>query len=679
MQIKSIILYNQSWQKRVISFKLNQVNIISGTHDTGKSAIIQIVEYCMGRSDFVVSGTVIRNTVAWYSVLYQIQDRQLFIAKPKPKDNDTRFSQVYYQVSEINEELSLPDKLPDSLQKVSDIELIEIISGLLRDYSATDIVENRLKSFTDTQVDVASYYLFQNQHTIANPEQLFHRQGNTEVFKDIQKSLPFFLGVEPEKNLRTKHELTQAQNQLRQIRKKVNNIETNINELVQLGRELVNEGKNVGFLPSDFFLDLKDNNDVNTIVEILEVVYQKWQRPSLDVSITIDDRLPQLTKEIEKLEQDFHNTQYQIDDKKRYQREIAGYSEAVDEQKSRLESINLFASQDMFDAVDDSHICPLCHSPIPDSLANIPKVSSIHQQFRHLETSQRIIEQDTDSLSEAIHRLEINLEQIRAEIRRRQLNKEFLLQEQLREQRKVDSILEEIQQKNSRVERLIGQIDLYFKMIEMQSVAERNVLVQQLNMIEKRVREFESEINEDDITNNLERIFYQLSQQMTEWAEYLELTEGRYRLDMKKLTVIVENKDYSLLMNQLGGKNYLGCHLITHLALHQMFARQKSPVPQFLILDKPVQGYFADSKEIYETMGETAKGLAEDDRRGIQRMFDLLFKVCNSIPGFQIIILERPYLPDERFKEALIEDAPWSNQNRLIPEFWTKNWHQLKL
>lgn len=237
MQIKSIILYNQSSQKREISFKLNQVNIIRVRMIPVNRQLFRLW-YFLGRSDFVVSGKVTRDTVAWYSVLYQIQNRQLFVAKPKPAGSDTRFSQVYYRIGEIDEELSPPDELPGSLQKASDTELIETISGLLEGLLDPDAIDqSRLESPTDTQVDKASYYLFQNQHTIAHPEQLFHRQGEAEVSKTIKKTLPYFLGVDQEENLQTKRELAQAESQLRQISREVNEIEAKAIELVRIGRD----------------------------------------------------------------------------------------------------------------------------------------------------------------------------------------------------------------------------------------------------------------------------------------------------------------------------------------------------------------------------------------------------------------------------------------------------------
>ena len=48
MQILEIVLYNQNGEKRALSLLLGKVNIITGSSATGKSAIIDIVDYCLG-------------------------------------------------------------------------------------------------------------------------------------------------------------------------------------------------------------------------------------------------------------------------------------------------------------------------------------------------------------------------------------------------------------------------------------------------------------------------------------------------------------------------------------------------------------------------------------------------------------------------------------------------------
>lgn len=87
IQIKSIILYNSDGEVRVLPFKLGKINIITGKSSTGKSAIIDIIEYCLGRSDFRIPEGKIRDNVKWYAVLYQLDETQILIAKPAPADN----------------------------------------------------------------------------------------------------------------------------------------------------------------------------------------------------------------------------------------------------------------------------------------------------------------------------------------------------------------------------------------------------------------------------------------------------------------------------------------------------------------------------------------------------------------------------------------------------------------
>ena len=99
MQIRSIVLYNHSGAMRELSFTLGSVNIITGRSLTGKSAIVDIIDYCMGRSTFTIPEGVIRDAVAWYAVIFRIGDNtDVLVAKPEPSANAASQSQVYYEV-----------------------------------------------------------------------------------------------------------------------------------------------------------------------------------------------------------------------------------------------------------------------------------------------------------------------------------------------------------------------------------------------------------------------------------------------------------------------------------------------------------------------------------------------------------------------------------------------------
>src|SRR5580658_9598634 len=92
MKIKSIHIYSHDGQRRDLEFHVDGLNVITGRSSTGKSALSDIVEYCMGQSECNVAEGVIRDKVAWFAVLYQFPNEQVLIAKPSPEDGGTSCS-----------------------------------------------------------------------------------------------------------------------------------------------------------------------------------------------------------------------------------------------------------------------------------------------------------------------------------------------------------------------------------------------------------------------------------------------------------------------------------------------------------------------------------------------------------------------------------------------------------
>jgi len=47
-QIKDIVVYSHRGQRRILPLKTGELNIITGSSKTGKSALIEIMDYCLG-------------------------------------------------------------------------------------------------------------------------------------------------------------------------------------------------------------------------------------------------------------------------------------------------------------------------------------------------------------------------------------------------------------------------------------------------------------------------------------------------------------------------------------------------------------------------------------------------------------------------------------------------------
>lgn len=119
-------------------------------------------------------------------------------------------------------------------------------------------------------------------------------------------------------------------------------------------------------------------------------------------------------------------------------------------------------------------------------------------------------------------------------------------------------------------------------------------------------------------------------------------------------------------MSRMGsGENWVGYHLIGHLALHRWFVVYERPVPRFLFLDQPSQVYFPPEK-----YAGGIGALDDDDRVALRRMFELIFEVVAQLaPGLQVIVTEHADLDEEWFRAAVIER--WRDGKKLVPEEWT--------
>jgi len=66
--LREIVIYSLNGSARRLKLRPDRMNIITGESKTGKSAIIHIVDYCLGSSECHVPEGVIRRKVSWYAV-----------------------------------------------------------------------------------------------------------------------------------------------------------------------------------------------------------------------------------------------------------------------------------------------------------------------------------------------------------------------------------------------------------------------------------------------------------------------------------------------------------------------------------------------------------------------------------------------------------------------------------
>lgn len=377
-----------------------------------------------------------------------------------------------------------------------------------------------------------------------------------------------------------------------------------------------------------------------------------WQ-PSLAAPIA-EDRLLLLQNVLDQAYTEFRRLNDRLGETRTYAREAEGFSSEVLEQQMRLESIHVFDA-----GSHDDHVCPLCSSRLRQPVVSI---SAMQKSFHVLEDNLSAVSQERPKLREYINKLENRREEKRQEIKEIQKSIAAVQDEQ--------NIASQIREVNTRIARVVGRVSLFVETIPF--LDEHSELHKRVNEAQGRVKYLEGQIDDTESDEILVSILSSISADMTDWAKRLnlEFSGQPYRLDLNRLTVIVDRAGRPILMGQGlgGGENWLGCHLIAYLALHKYFIRQNRPVPGFIMLDQPTQVYFPPDR--YRTMEGLPSELSDEDREAVERMFNFLFAVCKELaPELQIIVMDHAGLETPKFQKALVE-KPWRGGNALVPQSW---------
>jgi hypothetical protein len=632
MQILAIVLYGNNEKIRVLPFQKGKVNIITGKSKTGKSVIGDIIDYCFGGSSCNIAEGFVREHVAWYGLHLEHQEEFLFIARGNPPQGQSSTNKCCYIVG--------AKEIPEDISKATPIDnegLEKLLSAKL------GISENLFKPPSDQSRNPLSanirhtlYYCIQNQDEIASQKMLFHRQSEPFMPQAIKDTLPYFLGIINENALALESKRSQLIRESNMILRSINEVELLRGNGLQRAIELLSEAKEVGLLTSDMQVDLSDYNSVRQAL----ILACQWN--PVDITVAGMDRISLLQSQLQLKEQDIDGLSIDIRNSEEFLGQVRGYSEEVEHQKSRLESIGLFEQVDF----DPTH-CPLCSetvtSPLPsgDDIRNAiiklsDKLSSVTRERPHLR-------KHIDSLVEKRQRLREQTEAIQHEINAiYEENKEALHLKDL----------------NARRARVVGRISLWLESVVISDELDNKR--DRLAEIQSRIKEINTILDADETEERKQSVINRISTLISDWAKELGLehSEYPYRLDINKLTVMVD-RDRPVPLQQLGsGSNWLGCHLIALFALHTYFRNNNRPVPGFLFLDQPSQVYFPP-----ETNDTNV------DSQEIRVIYEFIFERVKELhPNLQVIIVDHADINEKYFQEAVVEK--WWDSTKLVPVDW---------
>jgi hypothetical protein len=641
LQIAKIVLYSRKGEVRELEFKPGRFNVLTGASKTGKSAIIDIVDYCTGRSECNVADGVIRRYVGWYAILFQLNGSQIFVARRNPPVGERMNPDVYLDRGTV---IATPPA--SALIKNITVDGLEKFLG-----AAIGISENEHRPPMPTRDPLeanfrhALLFSVQDQNDIDSKQRLFHRQGEDFISQAIKDTLPYVLGAIDEDRLLKQAQLDQARRHLRQLERQLRDAEAVDSSSYPRAQALLDEAKQVG---------LVDERTIATTYEAVIAVLQRLtgegQMQGQAVMGDGEDMLSGLRAERQGLRNELERVNAEVRSTRTFTLETSGYEREAKEQRARLSAVGLIRP----DAHDPS-VCPVCESRLE---APTPTVAQIERSLRDLSEQLEAVEAENPRLQGRLASL---------------LAEEAALQDRLRDnQHRINARMQEneilrVQQENFILQaRAIGKISQY---IETASTGDAgSSLRKQIEVARSRVALLESELDPEAIREKLNAFTNIIGRYMNDYSDRLELEHrgSQLRLDIRNLTVVADTLDGPVSLFRMGSaENWVGYHVLAHLALHKWFRLKKRPVPGFLLLDQPSQAHYPAERDAEGSID----ALGDEDQRAVQQLFKLISDAASEIaPELQIIVMDHADLKHDWFQEAVVER--WRKGVKLVPESW---------
>lgn len=193
LQIRAISIYSRDGERRDVSFKLGALNIVTGASKTGKSALLDIVDYCWGRGECTVAEGEIRRGVSWFVVHLDNDGEGILLARKNPGPAGKSSDEIFFARG-IEELPADPADFHKNITADGLKSQLSAILGISENIHIPD--EGATRQPLEASSRHAIFFCLQAQDVIANRRLLFHRQGESSwVQQAIRDSMPYFLGA----------------------------------------------------------------------------------------------------------------------------------------------------------------------------------------------------------------------------------------------------------------------------------------------------------------------------------------------------------------------------------------------------------------------------------------------------------------------------------------------------
>lgn len=664
--IHEIGVIDKKRKKHPVHFKKG-LNVVTGKSSTGKSALIEIFDYCFGSSENTIPKGVITDCADMYYVVMSVNEQNVVLARDPELTNKAFYRRVdannlddinrdYFESSYFRPLNEFKKHLREMFLSIEDVD------------ESLDAREARGRKASTPSIRSFTSFILQHQNLVANKHALFYRFDEKEKRDQVIDHTKVFLGLVDQKYFHLKQEKERLNTEVKSLERLK---ETN-------RRASESYKKNVGPVLNQLYALMGFEKEPMLLEEVLR--HPQEAKDQLD-KIIAPDKINYVS---DALTQRYHELKLQRTkntlELRKLQRQAASIRKHLHEEERFVENVGKFDSPKSVQI--SSSICPFCHTE-KDSLqesavklqqaitkltSNLAQLSPMKAQF---ESSLIKVQRDIESLGKDLSALDDQITQI-------------------------EKTEKELADQKSVYETVLMQKAKLFMLLDTLKMADDADLEKQIKAIDGHLRGIAQDLKGYDVQKGIENASVKVNEYMAEIGSHFEF-EASYRpirlqfsfetFDLYHLTPEGEK----IYLRSMGsGANWLYSHVTLFLALHKFFAElgSKCSIPSVLFLDQPTQVYFPnfnrDKAESFEDQTkEEAKQRAtsdvnqgvDEDVKAVENLFSQLSIYCNSIEqenGFspQIIVTDHAdnlNLSDGTNFEDLVGDNRWRKRGLIDP------------
>ncbi|WP_181440161.1 DUF3732 domain-containing protein [Curtobacterium sp. MCLR17_039] len=651
MQIRNVRIYNPIGGTRDVEFRPGELNIITGPAGTGKSALLTIVDYCLGRDEPTVPRTKMFSSIDWYAVMWEFPDGSRAVTGRRAMRGGKSNSRAMLEFG--GPDMRMPE-LRELRENVdSDALRIQLGARIGLDNVYLEPNDYGIRPGRNVGLGTAALFCLQEQEEIGTKSTLFHRQADDGIKIDLRDTFPFFLGAVDGDQASKREALREAKRTLRRAEAAHDRAIAEAADRNAVFRDMLGEARAVGLVPDERLIAAGDYR-----AAALSIVYDSTTAadtepvpadPDVDIRAQNQRRLLQAAQE-----RDRAALSVAIANRDLLLNQDTGeseYSDSLQAGAGRLQSIGLLPAHD-----GDVHTCPVCAQDLPAADASIEQMQ---ERLQQLHESLEDVQQVQPRRAQAVRRLEERV----VELRRRLDSTSAALDAAVR--RGGGDGPTAISERQAFVR---GRMDAILRDAESVDEDRLTFLRSRQRDAERQVARLDDELSSDELREQTMSRLNIIGGYLGDYSRRFEAESANrpMRLDINALTIVVDEEFGPVELTGFGsGANWVGFHVAAHLALHQFFVSQNRPVPRFLMLDQPSQAHFQGDVSV----GEDGKRDAEGEK--VWAMFKTVADFADAhSKKMQVIVIDHARYTDPWFTSKVVHD--WHDGEKLIPGDWAQ-------